>query len=114
MTFINQWFLPLISIIISGIILIFGIASLAVVIGFLMIPSGIYFILSGFRNFSNPKKFSNTLEYYKDTTITMNPLGEIIIGIMLLFFGIALSKAFLGIVVIGIVIYFIAMFFDKK
>jgi len=108
-----QWILTFVLLVIAGMIIIFGIASIAVVLGFLMLPVGIMFIVRGVQNLKNNTKSVITVNANDPKQITINPFVEILAGVLLFFIGVSLAKSFIGIVFTGIAIYLIIYFLDK-
>jgi len=109
-----QWILAIISFIIAVTIIVFGIAGIAVAIGFLMLPLGILFIVGGVNNIINKKNTVIPIEFNQQDQIIINPFLEVLFGLLLLFIGVSLTEAFIGIVVIGVGIFLIIYFLDKK
>lgn len=113
-----QWILAVLSFLIAITIIVFGIAGIAVAIGFLMIPGGIFYIVRAVKNLMNNTKTVITVELNRQNQIIINPFLELVFGILLLFIGVTLTDAFIGIVLTGVgiflVIYFLDKFFNKR
>lgn len=113
MTKAFQWVLVFISLAVAGAILVFGLAGIAVVLGFLMLPTGVMFIVRGAQNLANKSKTVYAMSSIEPRQITLHPVMEIGIGALLLFVGVSLAESFIGIVLIGIAIYLLVYFLDK-
>ena len=108
-----QWILTIVTFIIAMTIIVFGIAGIAVAMGFLMIPLGFFYIARGVNNLIHKTKTVIAIEFNQRNQIIINPIVEVLFGILLLLIGVALTEAFIGIVITGIGIFLIVYYLDK-
>lgn len=108
-----QWIFAIFLAAIAVMLIVFGIAGIAVALGFLMIPAGISFIVKGVQNLSRKSKPESALNINGQNKITINPVVEILIGVLLITIGVSLAGSFIGIALTGVAIYFLFYFLDK-